>query len=239
MWRGLYSAPLALSLSSLPESDGCSLARSLTRESSFWWRCACLVCADGSRASVTHHRESDAASQAVGTRPGNTPLIYLHLIPTERSRFCSCKISSLTPVRQTVEITFMTLLYHPEFASARLLPLLSPCNLLLKSDRCRRNDASCKSEGLAVGRPARREERKKKVRDVGLETLGALFVNSHSDERRESRLAHRGEPSYPLTPPALFVTRMPARGAGSRGQGSACPLRLEEATAERWSRTVR
>ena len=33
---------------------------------------------------------------------------------------------------------------------------------------------------------------KKKVRDVGLETLGALFVNSHSDERRESRLAHRG-----------------------------------------------
>lgn len=26
---------------------------------------------------------------------------------------------------------------------------------------------------------------KKKVRDVGLETLGALFVNSHSDERRE------------------------------------------------------
>lgn len=37
-----------------------------------------------------------------------------------------------------------------------------------------------------------REEKKKKVRDVGLETLGALFVNSHSDERRESRLAHRG-----------------------------------------------
>lgn len=27
---------------------------------------------------------------------------------------------------------------------------------------------------------------------MGLETLGALFVGSHSDERRENGLAHRG-----------------------------------------------
>ncbi|KAK2910559.1 hypothetical protein Q8A73_008274 [Channa argus] len=65
--------------------------------------------------------------------------------------------------------------------------------------------------------------KKKKVRDVGLETLGVVFVNSHSDERRESRLAHRGEPSYPLTPTALFVTRMPGREAGSRGAGTVHP----------------
>lgn len=33
---------------------------------------------------------------------------------------------------------------------------------------------------------------KKKVRDVGLETLGVLFVNSCSNKRRKSRLARRG-----------------------------------------------
>lgn len=34
--------------------------------------------------------------------------------------------------------------------------------------------------------------KRKKVRDVGLETLGALFVNSRSNKRRKSRLARRG-----------------------------------------------
>lgn len=33
-----------------------------------------------------------------------------------------------------------------------------------------------------------------------------------------------GEPSRPLTPPALFVTRMPGREAGSWGQGLCAPL---------------
>lgn len=35
-------------------------------------------------------------------------------------------------------------------------------------------------------------QKRKKVRDVGLEMLGALFVNSHSNKRRTSRLARGG-----------------------------------------------
>lgn len=38
-----------------------------------------------------------------------------------------------------------------------------------------------------------------------------------------SSLSCPGEPSYPLTPPALFVTRMPGREAGSKGQGLYTP----------------
>lgn len=36
------------------------------------------------------------------------------------------------------------------------------------------------------------KKKKEKVRDVGLETLGALFVNSRSNKRRKRRLARRG-----------------------------------------------
>lgn len=38
-----------------------------------------------------------------------------------------------------------------------------------------------------------------------------------------SSLSCPGEPSYPLTPAALIVTRMPGREAGSRGQGLYAP----------------
>lgn len=54
---------------------------------------------------------------------------------------------------QTVEITFMTLLYHPEFAHAVSFFFLKQCNFLLKSDSCGSNDAFYE-RGLVVYRPA-------------------------------------------------------------------------------------
>ncbi|MEQ2187936.1 hypothetical protein GOODEAATRI_009862 [Goodea atripinnis] len=42
------------------------------------------------------------------------------------------------------------------------------------------------------------------------------------------------EPSYLLTPPALFVTLVPGREAGSFRAETASPLRVEKATSEAW-----
>lgn len=46
------------------------------------------------------------------------------------------------------------------------------------------------------------------MRDVGLETLGALFVNSRSNKRRKSRLARRGrDANYGLVCLRVTLTR--------------------------------
>lgn len=59
--------------------------------------------------------------------------------------------------------------------------------------------------------------RKMKKKSEGLETLGALFVNSHSDERRESWLAHRGRnANYGLLCLRVAHSNMPIWNNNSR-----------------------
>lgn len=78
------------------------------------------------------------------------PCVHAHCVKTFISKG---KKARLDISQQTVQITFLTLLYHPEFASAGFVFSSNRVTFLLKSDRCGSNDAFSK-RGLVVYRPA-------------------------------------------------------------------------------------